>query len=129
LSGNGQTLVRKERAYCLGIGKNGRIGFQICNLGSAEYVGSWTFSSQAIQVDTWYHIAGVWDGQAMRVYINGVQDSAISAAVTVTSGSHDVYFGDFFESNYEKFNGKLDEVRIYNYAITSDTVLKHYQNP
>lgn len=128
VSGSGQTFIRKEKAYLLGIGTGGKVGFSVCDQ-TGSWHGPWTLSEQSIQSSQWYHIAGIWNGQTLKVFINGIEDPAsISYSGTGPSSSYtyDVYMGEFFESNYERFNGVLDELKVYNYALTPDTILAHY---
>ena len=128
VSGNGQTFIRKEKAYVLGIGTGGKIGMQICD-GSGSWHGGWTLSSQSIQASTWYHIAGVWDGTTMRIYINGVQDPttySYTGTGPSTSYTYGAYIGEFYESAYERLNGTLDELKLYNYALPAESITAHY---
>ena len=125
VSGWGQTVIRKEKAYALGIGSGGKVGFQICVQGG--WVGGWALSQGSIQPFRWYHLAGVWNGQTMKMYINGVEDpNTYPANGPVYSGDYDVYIGEFFESDYEKLNGSVDELKIYNYGLPPDSILAHY---
>jgi hypothetical protein len=125
LSGAGQTILRKENSYAIGIGSNGKIGFWV-HIGSS-WIGSWTFSKQTIQPSIWYHVVGVWNGQVLRVYLNGTLDAnTLAAAGDLSLTSNKVYMGRFFESNIEGLNGTIDELKVYNQALSADTVLSHY---
>ena len=125
LSGAGQTILRKENSYAIGIGSNGKIGFWV-HIGSS-WIGSWTFSRQTIQPSIWYHVVGVWNGQVLKIYLNGTQDAnTLAAAGSLSQTSNKVYIGKFFESNIEGLNGTIDELTVYNQALTADTVLSHY---
>jgi hypothetical protein len=105
-------------------GTGGKIGFFVRF--SSGWKGSWTLSQQALQLSTWYHIAGVWDGAVMKVYINGVVEPNTSpASGTITPTTNAVYLGQDFESASERFNGTVDELKVYNYALTSDTIRVH----
>jgi hypothetical protein len=127
VSGSGQTFIRKEKAYSLGIGAGGKVGFQVCVGG--HWYGSWTLSQQSIQPSQWYHIAGVWNGKTMKTYINGIQDAnTYTANGSINSGTYPVYLGIFYESRYERLNGILDEVKVYNDTLSADSILTHY-NP
>ena len=125
-SGGNQTVIRKNNAYVLGIGTGGKIGFWICDE-TGSWHGSWTLSSQAIQTSAWYHIAGVWDGQTMRVYINGMQDPTTypySGTGPSASYTNAIYIGENYEQgNIERLNGILDELKVYNYALPTDSIV------
>lgn len=126
LSGAGQTIIRKENSYVIGIGRNGSIGFYIHNENGWE--GNWTFSARTIRASTWNHIVGVWDGQTLMVYINGILDATtmwVNGPITVNNNN--VYIGKFIESNYEGFNGIVDELKVYNYDLSADTIFAHFE--
>src|SRR5258708_19218001 len=57
----------------------------------------------------------------MTVYLNGVPDNGTLSG-TVTGGqrtsTRDVFIGQRADSSGYNFNGTIDEVRIYNYALS-----------
>jgi hypothetical protein len=126
VSGGGQTIIRKENSYVIGIGAGGKVGFFINN--GSGWQGSWTFSQQAIAPSSWNHIAGVWNGRALSVYINGVSDgNTRSVNGPMTISTRNVYIGKFIESAYEGFNGAIDELRLYGVALSADSIRAHFR--
>ena len=81
----------------------------------------WVSAPDAIPLTTWTHIATTSDGGTLRLYVNGVQvaSRAVSGSIEVNSkplrigGS--TYAGQFFQ-------GIIDEVRIYNKALTQPEI-------
>lgn len=74
--------------------------------------------SSAPALNTWTHLATTYDGATLRLFVNGVQ--AASRAVTgsiVTSASPLRIGGDSVWGEY--FSGLIDEVRVYNRALTA----------
>lgn len=70
-----------------------------------------------VPLNTWVHIAGVWDGSAMRVYYNGVLDGTTAGIGGSFIGStNPVRIGANLTS--EAWTGKLDAVRIWKAART-----------
>jgi glucose/arabinose dehydrogenase/PKD repeat protein len=71
----------------------------------------------ALSVNTWTHVAATYDGGQLRVYVNGTQ-----VAATLATGSYQVNSGILSiggNATYgENFKGKLDDVRVYNRALT-----------
>lgn len=65
----------------------------------------------------WHHIAGVFDGSQMRLYVNGVLDASVSHSTGPASGTSSVKIGRNSGGNY--FNGLIDEVRVSNAALYS----------
>ena len=74
-----------------------------------------------IQLNRWYHLAGVVENNTVRLYVDGstagtIVDNPGNANATVTSkfllGVH------YFVGNWDYLNGLIDEVRIYNRALS-----------
>ncbi len=75
----------------------------------------------------WYHIAATWDGttdpNSMKMYINGVPDASHTAGqgtIGITG------LGLFMSSSYYGLDGKIDDVRIYNRALSAGEVEEIY---
>jgi len=76
-------------------------------------------SSDEVTKEKWYHIAGTYDGEMLKIYVNGVlQDSTYynenSGADTAAYAGYDGYVG---------FNGIIDDVRVYNWGVNVDEIL------
>lgn len=67
-----------------------------------------------IPFNGYHHVAGTYDGAMLRVYLDGNLVSSEVVSGTLDSGS-----GLRFSSSAEPLHGELDEVRIYNRALTS----------
>jgi len=63
---------------------------------------------------TWMHIAGTYDGTIMRLYLNGKQIDNGGFSQSVYH-SYDYAFGARGDGT-EALDGKMDEVRLYDYA-------------
>lgn len=66
----------------------------------------------------WHHIAGVREGAAIKMYVDGVLEGTVSTgtAVPVNNAGRTLMLGRLFSGNYS--NHTLDEVRIWNVART-----------
>ena len=70
-----------------------------------------------VPLNTWTHIAGVWDGSQLRVYINGTLDGTNpSVGGAFPASTNPVRIGANLLS--EAWTGKLDAVRIWTTART-----------
>jgi hypothetical protein len=74
----------------------------------------------------WTHIAAEYDGTYQRLYVNGVQENYLSASSPKTTGVQEVNIGrDAYEAaGY--WNGLIDEVRVYNRALTATEINRLY---
>jgi hypothetical protein len=92
---------------------------------SAGAAGSSSNDSVYIQKNQWYTIAYTYDGTTAKFYVNGALASSVqnTGNVTFTPNSFDLTIGQTGFSNYPYyFNGVIDEIRIYNRAITNQEV-------
>ena len=75
------------------------------------------YGSAVLPTNVWSHIAATYDGAALRLYFNGTiissqgQTGAISTSTNPLQIGGDSIYGQFFQ-------GAIDEVRIYNRALT-----------
>ncbi len=70
--------------------------------------------------NTWYHIAGVWDGSTMKIYINGVMENSQSMSGTMASTTASTLVGGATDSRF--LDGYMDEVRIWDDARTKTEI-------
>jgi hypothetical protein len=101
--------------------------------------GSWTFGYSPTRlnapVNQWNHVCMTWDGSVSNYYMNGVlRDSSInngnkgagdSGAIPATSNP--VFIGIAGPTQtHEYFNGQIDNVRLYERAVTAADVQTMY---
>lgn len=67
---------------------------------------------------TWMHVAGVYDGSRMRLFIDGVEQGSVAGPASVASNSLDLFLGAG-EAGFRPMAGGLDEVRLYSRALTA----------
>jgi large repetitive protein len=84
-------------------------------------------STKTIPSGVWAHIAGVRDGNVLKVYINGVLDNtSTGTAQDITNTNVLILSANFNTStnggNTGFFNGQLDEVRIWNTARSESQI-------
>lgn len=64
----------------------------------------------------WHHVAGVWDGNEMRLYLDGVLNGFKSSTLAPAAGSSTLMVGQVGTAGYT-FNGLIDEARITGSAL------------
>ncbi len=67
---------------------------------------------------SWYHLAGVYDGLAVRIYVNGVLESSSVFSGTLLQTTQPLCVGRYGNVG-EAVNGFIDDLRIYNRALTA----------
>jgi hypothetical protein len=84
--------------------------------------------------DIWYHVAGIWDGTTdsggMKIYINGMPDANHTASQEeMLTNNHSLQIGrTLYTSPSNQFDGIIDDVRIYNRALSDEEVEQLYEN-
>jgi hypothetical protein len=80
-----------------------------------------TTSVSSVPLNSWTHVVGVYNGSDLLIYKNGILDKTKtdSCAISDTSTHTIIGAGDDATPNTEyNFNGQIDDVRIFNYALT-----------
>jgi glucose/arabinose dehydrogenase len=68
-------------------------------------------------VNTWTHLAATYDGVIMRLYVNGAQVASRAQTGNILTSTNPLQIGgDGIYGQY--FQGMIDEVRVYNVALT-----------
>src|SRR5262249_314893 len=96
------------------------VGFKLFNA-TGGYM--FRYGATVLQANQWYHVAGVYDAtmQTLTVYLNAVLDNADPVATvppSARSSSHNVLIGQRADSSGYGFIGTIDEVRVYNRALS-----------
>jgi len=86
------------------------------------YVGVLTTSGTSPNGE-WVHLVSTYDGQTLAIYTNGVFDGSKSLNAVDTLG--DIGIGG--NPNFGQFNGTIDEVAVYNKALTPEEIKAHYK--
>ncbi|MDB6112749.1 MAG: Immunoglobulin I-set domain protein [Pedosphaera sp.] len=82
----------------------------------------------AITLLQWYHLVVAFNGTNVSVYINGVPQFTVNAAgYLANDGSADLVIGQGPATGFLAFDGGIDEVALYTYALSPAQVLAHYQ--
>ena len=79
-----------------------------------------------INNDVWYHIVMTSNGSNLKIYKNGEFKNSVDYSFTAQSGGT-TYIGEKWGTYY--FNGAIDEVRIYNRALSADEIMQTQINP
>ena len=117
---NYNTIVGKESgAYQLTVQADGRVilvkaGIQVSRTSTAT-----------LQTGQWYHLAWTRSGTTDALYVNGTPDTLTGPGFSFADNASPFHIG--YEGPDGEFtDGSLDEVAIYNRALTGAQVAAHY---
>ena len=86
------------------------------------------FSGTTYGSGTWNHVVVTKDASNLKIYVDGVEKGAVSSSGSV-SGGQDWTLGARDNGGFERFlDGILDEVAIYDYALSLSQIQAHYNS-
>jgi hypothetical protein len=76
----------------------------------------------------WHFLVATWDGTNQKVYLNGVlkDTDPRTSNIEYRTDNYPFTVGTKSQSSDFYFNGSIDEVRIYNRAVSAEEVRYHY---
>ncbi len=83
-------------------------------------------SGTPLTIGSWTHVVMVHDGTNDIIYFNGVQVNTKSAAGALDATIHPLGIGYDPIDNANYFNGSLDEVQLFNIALTAPQIAALY---
>ncbi|HBG08219.1 MAG: hypothetical protein A2075_13330 [Geobacteraceae bacterium GWC2_58_44] len=97
--------------------------------------GVWRAATGSTEISAnanWYHVTGTYDGSSLRVYLDGQLDgeSSFPGVMTNAPGSATctITIGANAANNGNWYQGTIDEVALYNRALSGAEVQQHYNN-
>ena len=111
----GKQGTNPDKGYCFTAGENGRVEFTVSINEGWKAVST----PALLGTNAWYHIAGVYTGTQVMLYINGQLIQTEDAIGELTHGTGVVMnLGDNPTWPGRFWNGRLDEIRIWEVART-----------
>ena len=87
-----------------------------------------TYGTAALAANTWTYLAVTYDGATLRLYVNGTQVSSLAQTGNIATSTNPLQIGgDSIYGQY--FKGMIDEVRVYNVALTAAQIQTDMNTP
>jgi len=115
------TIINKQNGiegYALAIGNDGRPYFWIQGRACTNHL--------ALYADEWSHVAGTYDGQTLRLYVNG-EHRAMAQLVGGDLGTGSPLLIGESNTGGGNFEGMMDEVAVHRRALEPEEVVDHYR--
>jgi hypothetical protein len=119
-------------------GGAGRIGYAIWKNNPTGFGMQWGTgatttgsinSPNAVVVGNVYHVVGTYDGSTMSLYVNGNLDVSLAAPIYVPAGTNQPGFSIASRNGNSPAPSYMQDVALYDRALTPEEILTHYQNP
>jgi len=80
-------------------------------------------TTESVNDNNWHLLVGTYDGTVLKIYVDGLLKGQITNTFTIFINSFFKIGWDDLSDYNRYFNGKIDDVRIYNRAINAQEVL------
>lgn len=74
----------------------------------------------------WYFITAVYDGSSQKIYLNGALLNSSSVSSSLVADDRPLTIGVETVGSTEYFIGKLDDLRVYNIALSESEIQALY---
>jgi len=91
--------------------------------GGSDFIGP---ESCWLDTEQWHFVVGTFDGECVKLYVNGVLAKETGYSGPFEVGTAPIIIGNSQAHNCPFF-GKIDEVRIYDRALTAEEIQALYQ--
>jgi len=120
---SGPTVVRKDwnatgaTQYSLMVGDGITTGTVHMNI--AAFLGGTSVSGGSVPTNVWTHVAGTYDRQFIRIYVNGIEVGNVPGTAAIPASTQKLGIGKEDPFTDRDFDGLMDEVAIYNRALSA----------
>lgn len=113
-----QSIVTKgDRAWRLHRANETKCAGFACSDLSRDQVGD-LYGKRDVDDGKWHHIAGVLDETKMSIFVDGALDASMNASTNISVNDYAVLIGANAQATGRLFHGLLDDVRIYDRALS-----------
>lgn len=121
-----------QRSYFLLFYNNGATIEIDCPLSSNGIGFTEAIGATAFVINTWYHIAAVYNGTDIRIYVNGSldnngADNPKAYVAGIFNSTADFRIGEEGDGTWN-FDGLIDEVAIFSYALSAEEIASIYES-
>ncbi len=108
--------------YFLRFNGAGKLEASVCGPTPGIYCNTYATGATTITTGSWHHVAAVYDGLTIKVYLDGLLDGTVIATVAPTDGGTSLKIGARGDDANTRLNGQIDEAKIFNRALSANEV-------
>jgi len=98
------------------------LGVEFACSGLSPY--EWVSGDIRVNDGKWHHVAGVYDGSSqLRIYVDGILDYFENTSGSISNNTYNVLIGENEEASGREWDGQIDDVRIYNRALSHENIV------
>lgn len=86
-------------------------------------------AAEPLPTGRWVHLAGTFDGQTMRLYVDGKLAGTMERLGPAKPNDHYLVIGSYEVKHPAFFAGLVDEVRLYDRALSAEEVAARAKRP
>jgi hypothetical protein len=123
------TSASGKSGYVLRAGANGTLSFNIAGdsagLGTSIDWREVLSTSGTLTTNTWTHVAGTFDGTMLKIYVNGVMVNSAPFTGTIFPSPFPPRISRWSDTGQPAsryWHGKIDEIRVWNRALTQTEI-------
>jgi subtilisin family serine protease/subtilisin-like proprotein convertase family protein len=117
-----------QRSYTLSINTSG-LAYLLVSSDGGGVNNQVVFSSTVMPLNTWTHLAAVYDGVNLRMYVNGLLENTVAWPQGLFPGTAPLLIGATrasLSSVTSYFNGMIDEPTLFRRALTAGEIADIY---
>ncbi len=90
--------------------------------------GNYTYGVTPVDDEQWHHVGWVYDGTMNYLYVDGEVDATEESTGQITVSSYPLWIGDNSQATGRYWTGLIDDLQIYNRALTQEEVQRIMQS-
>lgn len=83
-----------------------------------------TYPKRMLEKGVWHHVAAVYDGSKVTIYVDGEEIATSKPGARYTPGTDYVTVGSYVSGTAYGWNGVIDEVKIYDYTRSPSDIAR-----
>ncbi|GEM_PF-3585242 len=115
-----RTILSKDDNYEFHLDTNGKVFWW---WGTGSFTGA-----TSLPLNQWSHITITYTSGSQKIYVNGVEDATAAFIGTLPQNALPLYIGVDYNFPSRTFDGMIDEVKVFDRALSASEVANIYDN-